>query len=125
MAALVIRVQDAEGRGPYRPGFSRQWSDAIGPICKPWWVELGLSMADAHARMPVGYHYGCGFRSADQLRAWFTNGERKRLNRLGFQVATILPDIVFAETPTQVVFGTREPLNTYPVEPLVAFARAA
>jgi hypothetical protein len=82
-------------------------------------------MADAHARLCEGYHYGCGFRSAEQLRAWFTHSERKRLNRLGYRVASIAPDIVVAETPTQVVFGTREPLFTYPDEPLVAFARAA
>ncbi len=31
----LIRLQDVEGRGPWKPGFSMQWMDKDGP-------DLGL-----------------------------------------------------------------------------------
>lgn len=109
----VLRVQDAEGRGPYRPGFSHRWSDPNGFDCPPWWEELGLGMAEAHARCVSGYHWGCAFTSRKQLEAWFNAKERRALDRLGYRVAFILPSIIAAETPRQIVIGTRAPLSSF------------
>lgn len=107
----ILRVQDREGRGPYRPGFSAKWLDDDGPTTLPWWEELGEDMVAAHRQRCAGpYHWGCGFRSGDQLRAWFTPRERGRLARLGFALVRIWPSVVVAETPTQVVFGCSRPL---------------
>ena len=107
---VVLRVQDGEGRGPYRPGFSARWSDPNGPICKPWWIEIGETFEVAHQRFCEGYHWGCGFQDIDRLRSWFTARELKALDRLGFCLVTVEPDIIVAETPSQIVFGTLLPL---------------
>lgn len=123
--ALILRVQDRAGRGPYRPGLSRLWVDHDGPVNPPWWVELGIPMADAHSRLIGPYAFGCGFRTINQLQSWFSEAERKRLNRLGFAVAAIKPAKIFFETPTQVVFGTMEPLAGFPCEPMAAFRKVA
>ena len=42
----IYRIQDAEGRGPYRPGFSNKWLDenprALGLL--PWFEEFGTQI---------------------------------------------------------------------------------
>jgi hypothetical protein len=108
---VVIRVQDRFGRGPYRPGMSARWSDPDGFDCPPWWIELGLGMTEAHERMVGDYAFGCAFRTRDQLEAWFTGREMRALDRLGYRLAAVSADIVLAETPRQIVFGSRAPLS--------------
>ncbi len=68
-------------------------------------------MKEAHAAMTAEYHWGCAFASPQGVTDWFTAAERKKLSRLGFYVAEVLADVVFAETPTQVVFGCIRPLS--------------
>jgi hypothetical protein len=112
---IVLRVQDAEGRGPYRPGFSSRWVDRHGAISAVplWWEEIGESMAAAHARMTGPYHFGCGFKAYAQFESWFSATERRRLERLGFHLVTVSADRVIADTPTQIVFGSILPLTSY------------
>jgi hypothetical protein len=107
----VLRVQDASGRGPYRPGFSRLWSDPDGPIVPLWWEEIGQSLEAAHSAMSEEYHWGCGFRTGEQFRAWFSDRELRKLDRFGFYLVRIAPDVIHAETPSQVVFGTVQPMS--------------
>jgi hypothetical protein len=122
----VIRVQDREGRGPYRPGFSKCWSDPVGAVCPPWWDEIGETFHEAHSRFAGNYHWGCGFISFDQLEAWFSRRELRKLDSLGFGLVTLQPNIVIAETPRQIVFGVREPLHGRPSIKLTSeLARAA
>lgn len=107
----IIRVQDRNGRGPYRPGFSHVWSDPDGPVVLPWWTELGLDFEAAHAAMTTEFHNGCGFRTRGQLHAWFSDKELRALDRHGFCLAAVNADKVYAETPTQIVFGSVQPLS--------------
>lgn len=105
----VYRVQDIVGRGPYRPGFSHRWSDPNGPDNPPWWVEIGETIESAHARCnDPTMHYGCGFDTLDQLHAWFNSRDLRNLDRLGFKMVRIVPDVIVARTPSQVVFGARQ-----------------
>jgi len=115
MSNVILRIQDREGRGPYRPGFSCRWSDPDGPDCPPWWIEIGIDMASALAGMSDQFHWGCGFRTNDQLNSWFTEREQVKLGRLGFMLVTIIPDTVLVDTARQVVFGTRRPLSKAPM----------
>lgn len=62
--------------------------------------------------MTSEYHWGCAFSTPEGVSEWFTAKERKKLSRLGFYVAEIEADVVYAETPSQVVFGCVEPLST-------------
>lgn len=103
--ARLYRVQDMEGRGPYRPGFSVKWSDAEGEILLPFWQEFGWSLASIPHRFYPGEHGGCGFRTLAQCAKWFTVAERVRLAKLGYQVVAINPDRILAESERQVVFA--------------------
>jgi hypothetical protein len=111
----LYRVQDIEGRGPYRPGFSRFWSSSDGPVVLPWWEELGISLTEAMHLVPQGMFGGCAFASLKQLNAWFTRDEREKLDGFGFVIVRFRPDKIVAETPTQVVFAQSYPLAGLPV----------
>jgi len=115
MARWLYRVQDADGRGPYRPGFTRYWQNDNGLICLPWWEELGITLAQAVASLPEGMHSGCAFDSMSALARWFTDVERLRLDAFGYRVVRFKPDKIIFTTPTQVVFANRAPLAGLPV----------
>jgi len=107
----IYRLQEDEGRGPFRPGFSETWLDGIRSYdLPPWLEEFGWHVAQ-EARQS-GLYCGTGCRSLEQLYRWFSRNERRRLKRYGYDVVTIVPDRIFAESVNQVVFGCRAPLAT-------------
>lgn len=122
MSELVYRVQDREGRGPWRPGFSHRWVedrpelDGLAPI----YLEEGFN----DAILTRGFTaYGVGCRALDQLRRWFTRSEYEKLCMFGYQAVSMMVDQVFFDSPTQCLFGRIFPLNfdatpvdLYPVE---------
>ena len=125
MSRKLFRVQDHHGRGPYRPGFSRQWADDDGPDNPPWWVELGLSLQQGLAKCRADRFGGSAFSSMAQLERWFTPTERTRLDGHGFHIVRFRPDYIIAETPTQVLFEQNTPLAGLPFYARLARAEAA
>lgn len=107
----LLRVQDKEGRGPWRPGFSAKWVDdnrdfSFPPIFSE--VEnLHEIAARAHEK---GLHIGCavGTRHFSQ---WFTDAEIVRLKAFGFRVVNATPCQIIAKTPTQVLVASHLPLS--------------
>lgn len=107
--ARLWRIQDHEGRGPFRPGFSHTWADAklrqgLPPIYEDMPDGLRVALAS-------GMHIGIAVRSEKSLADWFSRSERRRLKRLGYEVVSFVPDRVFAESRYQVLFGCRKPLR--------------
>lgn len=108
----VYRIQDAEGRGPFRPGFSRKWSDgyfASGMQALPTWQEEFGADLIARRGLP-GEHYGSAVRKVKDLGRWFSAAEQERLRAMGFRVVSIGRVRILAESKNQVVFASRVPL---------------
>lgn len=108
----VLRVQDAEGRGPFSPGFSRYWIDdeRVGEEPPPIQVEFGWGVA---RRAPKGWSVGCGFTSLGQLRKYFTATELDRLREFGYRVVRIPNARIIAESRWQCVFSVPQMLSTF------------
>jgi hypothetical protein len=108
----VYRIQDAEGRGPFRPGFSHIWADEhFGPgveAMPTWQEEFGTDLLDRRG-LP-GEWFGSAVRSIKDLSRWFSDAEQERLRGLGFRVVSIGPVRILAESKNQVVFASRLPL---------------
>lgn len=104
----IFRIQDADGRGPYKPGFSGTWCDDMGPPVPPTWMQEFPGLL---RKMNDGFHYGSGCVSLAQLTKWFTPTERFRLSILGYRVVSMNVDKVLAESRNQVVFARAKPLN--------------
>lgn len=108
MNARIFRIQDADGRGPYKPGFSAVWCDDYGPPPPPTWMQEFPGLL---RRMNEAAHYGSACRSVEQLRKWFTPSELLRLHLLGYRLVAMHADRVLAESKNQLVFMRRKPLN--------------
>lgn len=114
---VVWRVQNGEGRGPYKPGLSEQWSDGnSGRDCVPWWIELGLPMVAAHDSLRGNMHTGCAFETKEKAKEWFSRSELRRLSKLGYRLVQINVDAIRYRTPTQLVVQSITPLSQCVVE---------
>jgi hypothetical protein len=104
----ILRIQDSEGRGPWRPGFSQAWivdrSDHENLM--PWYVEMGR----VDKFVTPGFYMGCGCLTSDQLRRWFTECEYRTLLGFGY-LAVIMRGDIIAESEIQVVFQRHIPLR--------------
>jgi len=106
--ATIYRIQDKEGRGPFRPGFSHQWIDED----RAEWPETYMHQfgADILKNIPEQRHAGCGFFSVDQLKKWFTPVELDRLLLLGYSAVKLDSSTVIARSKEQLVFHRKKPL---------------
>lgn len=106
----VFRIQDREGRGPFRPGFSLQWldDDIADRVRLPSWIEEFGENAFAHA--PADAHGFSAVRTLDALRGWFTDAERPRLYAHGYKVVEVPDAYILHESPHQVLCYRHRPL---------------
>ena len=107
MTIIVYRVQDAEGRGPWRPGFSHKWvrdrADQANLI--PWYKQFQRIIT-----VREGEYVGCACRTQNQLRRWFTVDEYTTLLGYGYQAVKIDVQSIFDESEIQLVFRRKRPL---------------
>lgn len=107
--SIVYRVQNLEGRGPWRPGFSHLWvrdRDDHDNL-RPWVEQFGLGIIP---RWSPYWYYGCGCRTLEQLRRWFTAEEYATLRAYGYQAVIMDVHRVLAESDIQLVFQRVRPL---------------
>lgn len=105
----VFRVQHADGRGPWRPGFSNLWVDHDKNTCGlPSILEdPPISRALAGFNPQPGFHYGCGCRTLDQLRRWFSRREYTLLTQqYGFHAVQLRQVSIIAESDVQALFAS-------------------
>ncbi len=114
--AMLVRVQDSEGRGPWRPGFSESWtSESRVTFFPPIYSELGAvrfkRIVDrAHAD---GLHIGCAV-SLRRLHEWFADDEREALIGFGFRLVSADGCKQLATTQSQRLIGSPRPLAELP-----------
>lgn len=116
----IYRIQDADGRGPYKPGFSDCWVDPDndGRNCPQEIPPKQLrDMIRLAASKGWGVNFGFGFRTMDQLGRWFTPTERIKLATLGYCAVEMEVDVIIAETESQVLFCRKAPLRELTTEP--------
>lgn len=104
----IYRVQDREGRGPWRPGFSEQW--VIHRRDHDNLLPSYIEMPDALSHRYPGFHVGCGCWSLNQLRRWFIPEEYDFLLNAGFHCVRFLGAVFLGSSETQCLFERRKPL---------------
>src|ERR1035437_5906722 len=82
---IVYRMQDGFGRGPFKPGFTKEWKGDTNLDLPPIFVELGILPHHLSAMIPKGLFGGCAVQSISLLHKWFDRNERRRLVRFGYQ----------------------------------------
>jgi hypothetical protein len=106
---FVFRVQDKDGRGPWKPGFSHKWVEdrPDHDNLPPWFVEFGR----VDRLVLYGETCGCGCRTLDQLRRWFTKSEWRKLKKYGYRAVKIEIGRMLAQSDIQCVFARIKPLR--------------
>jgi len=112
----IYRIQDKDGRGPWKPGFSHQWVEERPDHdnLPPWFVEFGR----VDRLVIVGAWCGSGCDTIDQLRRWFTESEYRKLKTLGYRAVKMEVGRVLARSDRQLFFERVKPLNEeiYPID---------
>lgn len=108
----VYRMQDRQGRGPFKPGFTAKWKGYNGLDMLPLYMELGISPQAMDELCPVDMFCGIGCASLEMFTRWFDRTERRRLFGFGYAMVVFEPSRILAETPTQVLFAHCWPLST-------------
>lgn len=108
----VYRVQAADGRGPWRPGWSHVWIDEDAHVGMLTETIIDLLPLETLRALPRDRHYGTACRTVDQLARWFTPVERMRLADFGYFPVAIDVDAVLAESDRQLVFARRRALDS-------------
>lgn len=108
---IVFRVQAADGRGPWRPGYSHTWIDGDAPEGRLSETLMDLMPVEQLRALPPTFHYGCACRSLRALMEWFTPVERMRLADRGFYPVQLQADRVLVESPWQMLIARARPFN--------------
>ena len=115
---MIWRIQDAEGRGPFKPGMTTRWlRDEPDERLLPVYADipdLSERIAKARRRMNGELYAGVACRSVEQLSRWFDERERQALIRLGYQCADASQCFVIGEGKSQIVIGWHLPLAFLP-----------
>lgn len=115
-----LRIQDAEGRGPWRPGFSAMWADLEkdDSMCPPVTLDFPQMFAQiAKARRDGLRYFGCCVAGVRGIHRWFTPLEIARLRALGFRLVDAEPLTPIGVSPSQILGASRLPLCLLPVVP--------
>jgi hypothetical protein len=106
----ILRVQDSDGRGPFRPGFTKEWCEHNHnlPSFMQEFPELPSIVHKYHKR---GLHLGTGVRGYDGLKKWFSDSELEKLFSLGFSVVHVTGCAIVCESENQLVFALSKPLS--------------
>lgn len=115
---VIYRVQDHDGRGPYKPGMPVKWADKDTGHYKGKVTNLPPFMDEFPGILEElntiyrkdGGAFGCGFRSMKQMNKWFSKAEQQRLKTLGYHITKIIPKKIVRSSEKQTVFWHDKPL---------------
>ncbi len=105
----VYRVQDKDGRGPFKPGFTKEWAierDDYNNLVS-WLEEFGR----VDKQILYGATAGSACETIDQLRRWFTKDEYKKLIEFGYHAVKIKVDRIIAKSEIQCFVSRSIPFN--------------
>lgn len=112
---MIIRLQDKEGRGPWRPGFSKNWITDNNPfIGKPIYEDFPDFTKMVQKAHKEGLHIGCAVQK-EKVGIWFTNEELNKLYDLDFQWVNCEKCDILGESDTQVIITSVLPFKFLPL----------
>lgn len=117
---IVYRIQDEDGRGPWRTGFSKKWVEKrednsnlltiYGDFRDSFYddeelFELFIMRIMSHS------FYGSGCESLVKLRRWFTESEYNTLKNYGYNCVELDVEKILLSSEIQCIFERKKPLN--------------
>lgn len=112
MPNVIYRIQDSEGRGPFKPNYSSRWvvkrpdHDNLLP-----WMAENRKLAEELLSGKLKKNVGCGCTTLDQLRRWFIKEECKILLKEGYRAYLMEVDEILFQSKVQTVFSHSTPFS--------------
>jgi len=113
----LYRIQDKDGRGPWRPGFSEAWVDygKDDRLCPPVQIEFPKwEKAIWRARGSGLAHFGCCVEGIRGIHQWFTPDEIRKLRGFGFRLVDASSLVSICTGKHQIIGGSVMPLAYLP-----------
>lgn len=106
----IFRMQDKDGRGPFKPGFTIKWNEGREDMASlpPFYCEF--PSFNAGTDVMADEYCGCACASLKKLRRWFTKTEYTRLKKLGYRAVKLKADRIIHESDIQIIFARKRPL---------------
>ena len=112
---ILYRIQDSDGTGPYKEGFSSSWVEGRDDLKNLKNIYQDFPCFWEKVNSSRNSHFGCACRTPEQLKRWFTKTEYKRLKHRGYRAVKLLAHEIVNESETQVLFGRNQPFNIKPI----------
>ena len=113
------RIQDKEGRGPFKPGMTQHWADTVRNQKKdqkhriPIFDEQGIEYVDKS--MFKRGQYGTVCYSIDHLKMWFSAEERRKMHDLGYYIVEVTGYEIIFKGKCQLLISSPVPLSEIPM----------
>ena len=104
---IIYRVQDKDGRGPFKPGFTKLWLQVEKELTS-WIEEFGKQIIND---VKPDEYIGSGVDKIEKINLWFTNQELIFLKLLGYNLVLMKVNRILAKSDIQLVFTRNRPLN--------------
>jgi hypothetical protein len=98
----VYRIQDNNGRGPFKPGFTETW-------IKEQKNTSYFRISELNKLRKIK-NKGCGCLSLSDLKKWFTKEEYQNLKKLGY-ICVKMKGKILLKNSDQVVFSKTSKLS--------------
>lgn len=107
--STVYRVQDKNGRGPWKSGFSKVWAEDRRP-------EEYAELPPVHEQFPdlcfrPGYCVAC--ETIEQLRKWIRRSEYETLKKYGYFAVEVDLCKILVRSDSQCVVARTKPMNKH------------
>lgn len=99
----LYRIQDDQGRGPFKPGESLLWSDTDGEA-RPFDLDTLLA---ARSRLRGAERMATACRTMEQLQQWFSPTEMRTLREMGYRLVRVRPHRILGENDNEVFFAMK------------------
>jgi len=107
---IIYRVQDKDGRGPWKPGFSHKWIVDRDDLNNLHSINKEFNCSYLDRTFYEGWHFGCGCLSVDQLKRWFIEEEYNTLLEYGYSSVKINGKVLESSS-IQCLFARRKHLK--------------
>lgn len=107
---VIYRIQDADGRGPWKPGFSHHWVESRPDHdnLSPSYVEFPGLLEEVRK---IGLPAGSGCIELKQLKRWFVESEYRTLLMFGYRCVQMQVKKILRSSDIQCFFIRQKPLN--------------
>jgi hypothetical protein len=116
---IVYRIQNSQGRGPFKPGFSERWVDNNRTYFHDAHIKEMIKVKKL-AAPDLKLAFAC--KSIEDLQKWVNKAEYEKLKKFGYYAISLEVEYIWP-LDGEIIVGRKKPyqkgvmvINLYPVK---------